>query len=105
MTDRSEITFVFRVLQLDLFFRQPIPIDRANQLLIFLQQPLPEFLRLLVVHFSYPLSIPQNPHGSATGTGSICIAVALSTYSTKCTTTGSTPAPEQALCQTCSDFI
>src|SRR5438128_4752811 len=85
MADGREIAFVFRVLELYLFFRQPVPIDRTNQLLIFLQQSLSEFLRLLIVHF-FVLSIPQNPHGSATGTGSICIAVALSTYSTTGTT-------------------
>src|SRR5205085_1677886 len=52
MADGGEIAFVFSVLELNFFFRQPIPIDRANQLLIFLQQSLSEFLCLLIVHFS-----------------------------------------------------
>ena len=56
MADGGEIAFVFCVLQLDLFFRQPISIDRANQLLVFLQQSLSEFLCFLFVH--YVLSVP-----------------------------------------------
>src|SRR6266699_4274250 len=67
MADGREIALVFRVLQFDLFLRQPIPIDRANQLLIFLQQPLTEFLSLLLIVHLCPLFVLQNPPGLATG--------------------------------------
>src|SRR5215471_17913384 len=55
MADRGQIAFVFGVLELDFFLCQPVPIDRANQLLIFLQQSLPKFLCFFVVHL-YPRS-------------------------------------------------
>src|SRR5215510_5717821 len=59
MTDGGEISLVFGVFELNLFFCQPIPIDRTNQLLVFLQQSLSEFLSFLFVHLNVPLYPPK----------------------------------------------
>src|SRR5262245_36929279 len=80
MADRCQITFVFGVLELDLFFGQPVSIDRTNQFLIFLQQALAELLNLFFVHCVSSLSL-ENLHGSETGDGSICLMRSLSTRS------------------------
>src|SRR5215813_10100500 len=66
MTDGGEIPLVFGVLELNLFFRQPIPINRTNQLLVFLQQSLSEFLSFLFVHLNVPL-YPPKPSWFRTG--------------------------------------
>jgi hypothetical protein len=50
MTAGGEISLVLGVFELNLFFRQPVSINRTNQLLIFLQQPLSVFLSSLFVH-------------------------------------------------------
>src|SRR5262252_117326 len=80
MADRGEVTFIFGVLELDLFFRQSVSINRANQLLIFLQQPLAEFLNFLFVHLCSSLS-SKTLMVSQPGNGSICFTVAVSTGS------------------------
>src|SRR5262245_56683714 len=59
MTDRGEVALVFGVLELDLFFSQPVPINRPNELLVFLQQPLAEFLNFLFVHLCSSLQKPS----------------------------------------------
>src|SRR5215470_12437084 len=56
MTDSGEVALVLGVLELDFFFRQPVPINRTNQLLILLQQSLAEFLNFLFVHLCSSLS-------------------------------------------------
>ena len=56
VADCGEVPLIFRVLQRDLFLRQPVPIDASDQLLIFLSQPLFELLYFLVVHLGRPLS-------------------------------------------------
>src|SRR5262252_5820205 len=58
MTDGGEVSLVLSIFELNFFLCQPIPIDRANQLLIFLQQSLSEFLGFLVVHCVF-LSLPK----------------------------------------------
>src|SRR2546426_12025762 len=55
MADGGEIAFVLGVLEFYLFFSQPVPINRADQLLIFFEQSLPEFLSFLIVHCVNPL--------------------------------------------------
>src|SRR5262245_46878809 len=52
MANRSQIAFIFSVFQLNLFFSQAVPVDRSDQLLILLEQPLLEFLYLLLIHCS-----------------------------------------------------
>ena len=64
MADGGEIAFVLGILEFYLFFGQPVPINRADQLLIFFEQSLPEFLSFLIVHCVNPLSVLRNPHGS-----------------------------------------
>src|SRR5215469_2613500 len=83
MTDRGEVALVLGVLELDLFLRQPVPIDRANQLLILFQQSLAEFLNFLFVHFCSSLS-SKTLMVSQPGNGSICFTIAVSTGSLPC---------------------
>jgi hypothetical protein len=52
VADCGEIPFILGVFQRDFFFSQPVPIDGADELLIFLSQPLLVFLNFLLVHLS-----------------------------------------------------
>jgi hypothetical protein len=78
MADGGQITLVFRIFEFDLFFGQSIPVNGADQLLIFLQQALAKFLCFFVVHYVLSRS-SKNPHGSQLGNGNICVTIALST--------------------------
>src|SRR2546423_11087309 len=80
MADGGEVALVLSIFQLDLFLRQPVSIDRANQLLVFLQQPLAEFLSFLLVHYRCPLCPRKTLIALITGNRSICFAIPLSTH-------------------------
>src|SRR5436190_19828533 len=71
VADCRKVALILGVLKRDFLFSEPVPVDGADQLLIFLGQPLLELLYFLVVHrsFLFPqgfMTSPQKTYWSLT---------------------------------------